>query len=316
MKVHVSAHLNDRSIALIEATLADDDVVFRNRLGSDDEKAASLAEAEVVFGNLHKTQLLAAPRLRWMQLESIGFDHYVALGPDEMPPDLQISNLKGMFAAPVTETAIGGVLTLYRRIDELTRAKDARDWRALELRPQTRIVSGTSSLVLGVGAIGSHCGRVLEGLGSTVTTFGRSKDTADLATFDELDNALRCADLVFVTLPGTPATDRLLDERRLGLMKPHAILANVGRGSVIDEEALVRALTAGTIGGAVVDVTWKEPLPEDHPLWACRNAVITQHTAGGYNDELPDKARLFLDNLALYRSAGEMFNLVDFDKGY
>jgi phosphoglycerate dehydrogenase-like enzyme len=102
----------------------------------------------------------------------------------------------------------------------------------------------------------------------------------------------------------------------LTAMKPRAIFVNIGRGAVVDEPALIEVLQQRRIGGAVIDVTHTEPLPPTHPLWTCPNTLVTQHTGGGYHDELLDKARIFLENLDRYRRGASLLNPVNLQRGY
>jgi phosphoglycerate dehydrogenase-like enzyme len=137
-----------------------------------------------------------------------------------------------------------------------------------------------------------------------------------LLTRAELDRALPEADIVVGCLPDTPDTRGLLDRRRLGLLPAHAVLVNVGRGSLVDEAALTEALLQGRVGGAVLDVTREEPIPPSHPLWSCPRTLLLQHTGGGYGEELLDKARLFLTNLAAFESGAPLRNVANLARGY
>ncbi len=135
-------------------------------------------------------------------------------------------------------------------------------------------------------------------------------------TLEALDAELGKADIVVNCLPHTLETRGLIDQNRLSKFKDGALFVNIGRGSVIDETALVDALQEGSLGGAVIDVTQREPIPEDHPLWDCPNTILTQHTAGRHSAELTEKALFFLENLQRYREGAALKNIVDFTRGY
>ena len=137
-------------------------------------------------------------------------------------------------------------------------------------------------------------------------------------TLEELDGLLGRADIVAMVLPGGAATNHLMDERRLGLMKKGAYLINVGRGNAIDPEALLKVLKEGKLGGCGLDVTEPEPLPADSPLWDLENLVITPHVAGNFF--LPETferiVRIAGENLAAWANGTEFRNVVDFSTGY
>ncbi len=133
---------------------------------------------------------------------------------------------------------------------------------------------------------------------------------------EALDRAIASADVVVGAAPDTPETRDVFNRRRIGLIRPDAILVNVGRGSLVDEEALAVALHAGRIGGAVLDVTREEPLSPDHALWSCPNLILTQHTGGGTADEIDRKIEWFAENLARYRRGEPLRGVVDLSRGY
>ena len=268
------------------------------------------SDCPLIFGNPEPAVVADNHALRWMQLESVGFGEYADL--DLMRPDglVQITNLAGFFADPVAETALAGILALGRGIDRLAVLQQQAEWVGDPLREDLRLLKGASVLLFGYGAINQ---RVAELLGP----FGcRIDHLASGWTGDALDAALADADILIATAPDTAKTRGLFDQVRLARMKPGAVFCNFGRGSLVDERALAKALQAGQLGGAVIDVTEDEPLPVSHPFWCCPNTIVTQHSAGGTADELDRKIDVFLANLAHYRTGGPLVGLVDFKKGY
>ena len=117
-------------------------------------------------------------------------------------------------------------------------------------------------------------------------------------------------------MPETDATIGLFNAARLGLLKAGALFVNFGRGSVVDEDALAAALNSRAIGGAVIDVTLREPLPGGHPFWTAPNTILTQHTGGGTADEIDRKIDVFAENLARYRDGEPLVGIVDIERGY
>lgn len=314
ISIVVWAHLDERARQLIRDTLPDEAVHFADRHQPTAIDRQRLAEAEVVFGNLPAKSLPQSPRLRWMQLESVGFEYYQK--SPEVTAALKISNLKGMFEWPAAETALAGVLALARGLRKILPAQTEARWIELEVRPETWLLHGKRALVLGAGSIGQRMRLLLEAFECEVHLFARRSPGADVRTREELAAQFAASDLVVCCLPKTPETIGLISRSLLESMKSTAIFVNIGRGAVVDEAALVDVLQQRRIGGAVIDVTLAEPVPPGHPLWQCPNTILTQHTGGGYHDELIDKARLFLKNFARYRKGEPVLNLIDLKQGY
>jgi glyoxylate/hydroxypyruvate reductase A len=149
-----------------------------------------------------------------------------------------------------------------------------------------------------------------------VSGYARSSPQAQLHSLPELDAALPAADLIINTLPHTPETQGLLGRERLERFAPHALLVNVGRGSAVDEAALVEALNANRLGGAVLDVTAIEPLPESSPLWTHPRVILTQHTGGRFPREADAKIDVFLANYARFSRGETLGEAVDASRGY
>lgn len=312
--IFIWAHLDERARALVASRLPDGRAHFASKHAPTPADRARFAESEIVFGNVPADWLHGAPRLRWLQLESVGFEYYQGNGGP--PPGVAITNLKGMFARPAAETAFAGLLSLYRGVDALVPAQTRREWICLDVRPRLRLLHGQRALVLGLGSIGRRMRDLLRAFECEVTVFARTAAEAQLRTLAELDAALPRQDIVVCCLPKTVATIGLLDRARLARLAPHAIFVNIGRGAVVDEAALADGLARRRIGGAVIDVTLEEPLPCEHPLWACPNTLLTQHTGGGYADELLDKARAFVRNLDRYERGEPLHDMIDLARGY
>lgn len=314
LSIFIWAHLDQRARDLLRETLVNHQVHMGNPRQPTEADRRALAGAEIAFGNVPAAWLQAAPRLRWMQLESIGFEYYQHLQGNL--GNLAISNLKGMFDRPAAETALAGLLALSRGLPRLLPAQVEARWIELEVRPETYLIHGRSVLILGLGSIGRKMQKLLEAFDCHVTTFAKSSPDANLHSLDELKEAFPKADIVVCCLPKTPETIGLISRDLLNRLSPRAVFVNIGRGAVLDEVALIESLNSRRLGGAVIDVTHAEPLPREHPFWRCPNTILTQHTGGGYADELVDKARAFLGNLDRYRRGEPLKNLIDLTKGY
>jgi len=248
-----------------------------------------LAAATVIMGWPKHTQMDLAVNLRWLQTLWMGADEY--LTPGVLPEEVTITRCAGAFTRTVSEHMLGTLLAVCRRLPQCWENQRAHKW--VDVR-QMKPVYGSTVLVVGAGDIGSAFARLCKGMGAHTVGLKRTVtepiDGFDqLDTMEQLDYWLPKADVVALILPHTPETVKLMDERRISLMKPDAILISDGRGSVLDQDALARAMETGHLWGAALDVTVPEPLPEDSPLWDIPNLLITPHVAGGIRMELSRK---------------------------
>ncbi|WP_116124923.1 D-2-hydroxyacid dehydrogenase [Lewinella sp. IMCC34183] len=312
MKLYIDLSLSAADAAYLRQRVTADELIFGQEL-PEDEREAAARRAEVIMGGPPVAWLRNNTVLRWLHLSSAGFNAYVGLADAE--PAFTVTNSAGLFGTPVAETAVAGVLALLRGIPKFVELKDRRKWRGAEVRPELGKLSGRYAILLGHGSIGGTLATMLAGFGCRVETMGRTGD-ATFHTNEELDVRLPKADLVVATLPETDETINLFDARRLELLSPDCIFVNVGRGSLVDEAALLQLLHAGRIGGAVLDVTRAEPLADDDPLWSAPRTLLTQHSAGGAADEKRVLVDGFLDNLARYRDGKPLAHVVDLDRGY
>lgn len=273
----------------------------------------AFAEAEVVFGLFPADALAEARCLRWIQLFSVGIEAYQGIDWSRFP-GIACTNLRGLYADPMAQTMLAGILALQRGLDRLVRLQDRCDWQKDSLHGSISILHGAEVLLLGAGAVNRRLRELLSPFGCRFTTYAHT--SGDLRTPAELDVALANADIVCAALPDTPGTRGLLDAGRLGRMKPGALLVNAGRGSLLDETALVVALESGRLGGAVLDVTQHEPLPADDPLWRCPRILLTQHTSAGSREVVTTAIRFFGENLARYRAGRPLCNRVEWTRGY
>ena len=275
------------------------------------------AEALVVWGNRPGDLRAAAgrmPRLRWVQTLAAGPDVVLDAG---FPDDVVVTSGVGLHDRPVTEHALALVLALLRRLPEAIAAQAEHRWAGelgglQPLHPDGRVTTlmGARVLVWGFGNIGQHLAPLLQALGAQVRGVGRS--AGERAGFpvvaqDGLEAELGRTDVLVMILPATEATTHALDAARLAALPRHAFVVNVGRGSTVDEPALVAALTEGRIAGAALDVTEVEPLPTDSPLWDAPNLLLTPHAAGGRPVGADE---LVAANLAALLAGRELRNVV------
>ncbi len=289
------------------------DLRVRETRGDEPE---GLEAVRVCVGTPGPAQLTAMSRLEWIQLPSAGANGW----PDrtDLPERVQVTTASGVFGVAAAEHVLALLLALSRRIPwHLANQREARWLKsagAFEWH-------GRTVLVLGFGDIGRAVAARCHALGMRVLAVKRSPAepppfVETLATLDGLDRLLPEADAVVLALPCTRETVGLLSTRRLALLKPGAFLVNVGRGDTVDQKALVDALRSGRLGGAGLDVTEPEPLPQDHPLWRLENVVITSHSVNDSTRRGPRRVALLLDHLACFLAGRPLANLVDRRRGY
>ncbi len=250
-------------------------------------------------------------RLRWLNTLAAGVELY--------PLDVLASrgvtftNGAGLGAVPIAEFIVMGMLTVAKDWRAIVRAQDRREW--LPDAPGKQELFGSKAMVLGAGAIGSRVAELLRPFGVDVTTVRRNPGPQDIGTADWRAR-LGEFDWVIVLVPATAETEGMIGAQELAAMKPGAVLLNFARGSVVDSDALVAALTARRIS-AFLDVTDPEPLPADHPLWALENCHISPHASGRAQTRLFMRAAdRFIANLGRWERGERLESLVDLSLGY
>jgi phosphoglycerate dehydrogenase-like enzyme len=243
--------------------------------------------------------LVGCPSLRWFQSPGAGYDAEPFLAMAQRGVRVCNAHVNSL---PIAEFVIRSVLDEFQGAGEWRRQQDDGVWRIHDWRE----VSGSTWLVVGLGHIGRDVAVRARSLGARVIGCRRSPspdDPADrVVTPDELGDVVGEADVVVLSVPAGPTTEHLVDAAFLGSMKPRSMLVNVGRGSLVDEAALLAALDTGTPAAAALDVFATEPLPPDHPFWAHPGVRVTPHNAAGGIGRFGRQADLFAANLTRYRS--------------
>jgi phosphoglycerate dehydrogenase-like enzyme len=278
------------------------------------EWAALLASAEVLFDvdrpNVRAGLIERAPRLRWIQASSSGVGEWIRrLGLHETR--VQVTNASGVHAVPLAEFVVFAMLYFAKQMPLVQSQRATRRWE----RFAGEVVRGRTVGVIGLGRVGQEIARVCTALGLDVLGM-RRRPAANEYGPQDLHTVLAQSDYVVLIAPYTAETDTLLNAEAIAKMKRGAVLINISRGAIVDEEALLNALRSGQLAGAALDVFRHEPLPPDSPFWAMPNVLITPHsmsTAVGENDLLVD---LFCDNLRRYLDSQPLRNVVDMQRGY
>ncbi|MDQ3863572.1 MAG: D-2-hydroxyacid dehydrogenase [Actinomycetota bacterium] len=279
---------------------------------------AMLGEAEVLydFPRGHVEDLVeVAPRLRWVQGSMAGAGE-LAQRANLDDTDIVVTTASGIYSGPLAEFVLMAMLQHAKRLEQLRADKAKKIWRqgaVGTLQHRTLCVVGMGSIGRAIARRARPFGMRILGVKRTVGEDDEAWDYADgLYPTAELRTALAQADYVAVTLPETPETRRLLDAEAIAAIKQGAYFANVGRGSVVEEAALIEALQDGHLSGVALDVFEVEPLPEESPLWELENVIISAHTT----DVVPDlinsaQTDLFCENLRRYLAGEELLNVLD-----
>jgi phosphoglycerate dehydrogenase-like enzyme len=276
---------------------------------------AALAEAEILLtGGFDATGLAArAPGLRWIQSTSAGVEKLAPV----LPPDVILTNASGVHGPKAGEYAMTALLMINHLVPHYVTAQRARRWDQAFATP----IAGKTVAILGVGAIGSAAARLARRFGMRIIGVSRSGTANRLVdrmyAAKDLRKALPGADFVLTTLPLTAETRGLLGRAELDLLPRHAGLVNLGRGAVIDADALADKLRKGELSGAVLDVFAEEPLPSASALWGTPNLIISPHCAADDSTSYAERALdIFLDNLQRYVAGRRLINVVDKRLGY
>ena len=303
---------------LLSAAAADEVLFFA-------DEAAMLASGhldkiDVVFGEPDMKTVAAMPKLRWIQMTWAGANKYTS--DPNYPQAIALTSASGAFGGVISEHIMAGVLALYKNLRAYEALLKKGDWQLLSGDDS---LEGKRALILGTGDIGSNTAKKLQAFGAVTVGICRTERTSlpyfdELYTLSSLDAELPKADLVILTLPGTTETRGLMSRERIEKLNRGAILVNVGRGFVVDTDALTDALVNGKLRGAALDVTDPEPLPNGHRLRQLENVILTPHVSGiswGENDLTRQKIiGIFADNLQKDAQNEPLAHQIDFAQGY
>ncbi len=307
LKIWSNVNYDDATLALLRAGTIEHELVC---VQGGDTAEAFLAEADILLGQPPVELFPRAAKLRWVQVDSAGYERYdhaevrVAL----QQRGVAFTNSSSVFDEPCAQHVLAMMLSLARRIPQAVTNQDgARGWPYTELRAQSFLLNGQTALLLGYGAIARRLVELLTPLHLNLIALRRQPtgdETIPIITEEALLEYLPQADHLINILPANAATRHFINAERLQALKPGALFYNIGRGSTVDQAALLAALQANHLAAAYLDVTDPEPLPPEHPLWRAPNCFITPHTGGGHIGERARQVRHFLENLRRF-TAGE-----------
>ncbi|MGE5245504.1 MAG: D-2-hydroxyacid dehydrogenase [Betaproteobacteria bacterium] len=263
-----------------------------------------------------------ARRLRWVQAVAVGVGSM--LYAEMVASPVVITNARGIRARAMAEHVIGVSLALARRLHVAVRRQMEHAWAQTELEGSGAIhlLAERRLGVVGLGAIGTETARLAAAFGMRVSAIRRRVElplpegVEEVLPPERLHDLLGKSDVVVLSPPLTSATRGLIGRRELAAMKPDAFLVNIGRGRLVDDEALVEALRAQRIGGAALDVFVHEPLDPSSPYWDLPNVIVTPHTSGAMEDYWTPLVALFAENLRRLEAGRPLLNVVDKHAGY
>ena len=282
-----------------------------------------LPDTNIFVGySLRAEQLAYARKLEWIHSTAAGVAQLMY--PELRQSGITVTNASGIFSAPMAEHTMGLILAMARNFPDSVRYQDAAKWSVQELwdMPQHLAeINGSVLLVVGFGSIGRELARIASAFrmrvwGVTRSGKGDMTHAEKILPVADLNEALPQADYVVIAAPETAETKHLIGVAEMARMKRGARLINVGRGSLLDEKALISALETGALGGAAIDVAETEPLPADSPLWKAPSLFITPHTSALSDRLWKRQAALLAELLERWFDGREMLNQVDLGRGY
>lgn len=288
-----------------------------------EQRRAELADADVLFAvRFSPEDFRVARQLKWLHLASAGATH--VLFPEMIASDIIVTNSRGLYGIPIAEHVLGMMIILARKLHEAYRFQLEDKWARREMfarYPTFSELYGQTAGIIGLGDIGFAVAERVKALGMRVIASKR-RVGASPACVDELlgpeglPRLLRESDFVIIAAPLTPETQGLIGERELRMMKPSAYIINVGRGAIIQEAVLIRALKEGWIAGAGLDVTEVEPLPAESELFRLPNVFLTPHYSGLRPHYWEHAMGIFTPNLGRFLRGEPLLNVVDKRSGY
>ncbi|HEV8236075.1 MAG TPA: D-2-hydroxyacid dehydrogenase [Gemmatimonadaceae bacterium] len=290
-----------------------------------EEVMAAIRDAEVYFGfGVPRLLFLEAQRLKWIHSAAAGVGS--ALYPEMVSSDVLFTNSAGIHAIPIAEYVVAGVLHFLRGLDFAIDQQRRTEWNKtpfVRLDSVLREMDTVHALIIGVGGLGGAAAQRLTALGATCTGvrrrvgLGAPPGFARVIGLDQIDDELPSHDVVVLAAPLTEGTNGLLTAARLDLLPRSAIVVNVARGAMLDDDALIERLRDGRLRGAVLDVFRSEPLASTSPLWQVPQVLLTPHVSPVSPGRFwPRQLDLFLDNWRRYLSGEPLRNVVDKHAGY
>jgi phosphoglycerate dehydrogenase-like enzyme len=315
MRIAICYPLEQRHLKQIEAAAPGHEIVNAGQEGI----AEAILEADIFCGHakvpMPWAEVVRKGRLKWIQSSAAGLDH--CLTPEVIASPIVVTSASGLFANQVAETTFALLLGLLRSMPVFFRAQEKREF----IRRPTSDLHGRTVGIVGLGGNGRRIAEILSAFQTRIlaTDFFPTHcppHVEALWPIDKLDELLRQAEILILTLPLNESTLGLINANKLSLLPKGAVLINVARGQVVVEKDLVAALQSGHLSGAGLDVTEIEPLPVDSPLWQMPQVMITPHVGAQSRRRLDDTTLLICENLKRYLAGAKPWNQVEKHLGF
>ena len=314
MKLLINEEIDSQYIEELRSLSTDFSVVFiPNDRDNRDPFLTEITDADALYGWIDAESLQVAKSLKWIQAPLAGLENYCFRELIDSP--ITVSNMRGIYSDHLADHAFGFLLALARDLPKLMQHQTACCWaphdslQMLHLGDLTLGIIGLGGIGYEVARRGAVCGMKILAIDPRRTD--KPEEVDQLWPTSELDTLLAESDFVVICAPQTPETTGMIGPAQLEIMKSSAYLINVGRGVIVQLEALVDALNNQRIAGAALDVYETEPLPENHPLWKCPNVILTPHIAGVDPHTLARRFKLLKSNVQRFLNGEQPDNIVD-----
>lgn len=308
--------LSENEIRELHQAAPNINLVFANR----DNVMKEIVDADALIGTPTREQILAAKKLKWVQMNSAGVENVLVI-PELKNSNIVLTNMKIVQGVEIADHALALLLALTRRLDVTLNNQRSETWPNLATYGPPLELQGKTAVIVGVGGIGTQIAIRAKAFGMTV--IGVDPKDMPYTPFldrtvwpDRLDTVLPEADVLFISAPHTAQSEKMIGAEQFRKLKKGAIFICVSRGKIYDAMALVDALKSKQVSAAGVDVTDPEPLPQGHPLWKMERVIITPHIAGRSDGEGPRYFEIYKDNLARFAKGEPLRHQVDKQKGY
>jgi phosphoglycerate dehydrogenase-like enzyme len=286
---------------------------LREALPQGDAAFAAFVDRDIVH---------SLTRLKWVQAPAVGVGHL--LSEELIASPIVLTSARGVRARAIAEHVMGMAIALARQLPWVMAKQRAHEWALdeIEASGSIRTLYNRRIGIIGLGSIGLEVARAASAFGMRVVAIRKRIDEARPPFVDEvlpperLTELLAASDVLVLSAPLTPQTRQLINRERLAVTKPGAFLINVGRGKLIDDEAVAEAVRSGQLGGAALDVFTREPLDPASPLWDLPNVIVTPHMSGAMEDYWTPLVALFAENLRRFERGEPLLNVVDKKAGY
>ncbi len=287
---------------------------------TDDEEIREIVDADAFLGWPEPEAIAVAQRLRWIHVPGMGIDSTIR-SPGLAESDIVVTNSPGAHTGPIADHVMFFVLSLAHQGRRLMDDQRARRWETDSYERQMHDLDGTAMLLLGLGGIGRAVHQRAQGFGIQVSVVDPNPADVpagirEVGGVERLDDLLTETDWLVVTCPLTPGTRNLIDARRIGLLKQGATVIVVSRGGIVDQDALAGALRSGHLSGAGLDATAPEPLPDDSPLWAMDNVLISPHCSAVSPSMWSTRQRTLEEQVGRFVEGRPLAFICDLKRGY